>query len=75
VVGAACRLRAGTEPSDSGGGLRVVVAGGGVGGLGECGSERVVEPADDQVVGLGEQVTIDVGGDLHGAVAESAADL
>jgi hypothetical protein len=35
----------------------------------------VVEPVDDPVVGVGAQVAVDVGGALHGAVAEPAADL
>jgi hypothetical protein len=34
-----------------------------------------VEAADHQVVRLGEQVAVDVGGDLHRAVAEPVADL
>ena len=38
ALGAACRLRAGTKPSDPCAGVRVVDGGCGVRGLGECGS-------------------------------------
>jgi hypothetical protein len=75
VLGAACRLRARTEPSDHGVGAGVVDCGCGVCGLGERGSSCLVEAVDDRVVGLGEQVAVDVGGDLYGAVAEPAAAL
>jgi hypothetical protein len=48
----------------------------GVGGLGECSSQCLIEAAaGDQVVGIWEQVTLDVGDDLYRAVAELAADL
>jgi hypothetical protein len=38
VLAAACRLRAGTKPSEACAAIGVVIGGCGVGGLGECGS-------------------------------------